>query len=443
MLRVLSWIAVAALVVVIAWWIAALPGELTLHAGHVTATAPSSVAIVLLAVLFLLLYLALRLLTGLLRLPRTLRWGQAARRRAQGEIAITRALTALAAREPGDARREAARARRLIGETPQTLLLAAYAARIAGRDAEAEDAFRRLAGRSDGAFLGLRGLLRQALDRRDWGQAADLAKRAEAARPGAASLRSERLEIAIRTGAWTEALGLAGSDAPRAALATAAAEAASGSKDARRFAKLALDADPAFAPAALAYARRLRAAGRESAAQAVLRRCWGGAPNPDLAEFALAPITDPLARVRAGQDFVADAPTHPESHLLLARLSLAAGLIGEARRHAAAAAAQGLKQRRLYLLLADIAEADPVDTGAALPELLRSAARADPDPVWHCTACSATYPSWRPICETCGTPGQVLWSPPRGSRPPPPAAIEPMGGAASLLPSSDGAAATP
>ena len=138
---------------------------------------------------------------------------------------MTRTLLALAAGETGEARREAGRARRLLGDTPATLLLAAEAGRIAGRTDEAEAAFRALAERDDAAFLGLRGLLRQAVEREDWQEAAVLARRAEAVQPGAAWLRRERARLAVRAGNWSEALALADPDAPKAALAAAAADA--------------------------------------------------------------------------------------------------------------------------------------------------------------------------------------------------------------------------
>src|SRR5699024_6142880 len=115
---------------------------------------------------------------------------------------------ALAAGEKADARREASRARRLLGDTPQTLLLSAEAGRLSGRDDEAEAMFHRLAERKDAAFLGYRGLLRQAMARQDWAEAASLARQAEAAHPGAAWLREERAQLAIRTGNWAEALEL-------------------------------------------------------------------------------------------------------------------------------------------------------------------------------------------------------------------------------------------
>ena len=238
----------------------------------------------------------------------------------------------------------------------------------------------------DAAFLGLRGLLRQAIEREDWAEATALARQAEAVEPGAAWLRRERFRLAVRAGEWSDALALADADAPKAALAAAAAEAESDAGRALRLAKQAWQDDPSLSPAALAYATRLRAAGRESRALAVIRHSWAIAPHPDLADFALAPVSDTLQRTQAAQRLTEANPDHAESRLLLARTALEAGLTGEARRHAEAAAATGLNQRRLWLLLAEIAEAEGGDseTGRlAQRDALRRAAAADPDPTWQ------------------------------------------------------------
>jgi HemY protein len=411
--RALLVLITAAIVVAIAWYLAGLPGEVTATIGGVTVEASTPVAALALFALFVVLFVVLRSLGALLSLPRTVRRRREARRRRHGDQAVTRTLIALAAGDQGDARREAARARRFLGDTPQTLLLAAEAGRLAGREGEAESAFRSLAGHSEAAFLGLRGLLRQAMARQDWAEAAILAREAEAVHPGAAWLRSERAELAIRTGAWSEALALADADAPKAGLATAAAEAESDTAQALRLAKQAWEEDPTMVPAALAYARRLRENGREGRARDVIRRCWAANPHPDLAEFALAPITDPLARMQEAKRLAQENPSHPESHIMLARAALAASLPGEARHQVEAARATGLNQRRLWLLLADIEEADRPDTDAgriAQRDALRHAANADPDPVWRCNACGTTHQRWLPACPNCGTAGQTVWA---------------------------------
>ena len=158
----------------------------------------------------------------------------------------------------------------------------------------------------------------------------------------------------MRSGDWAGALALADGGAPRAALATAAANATQDPGAALKLAEVAWKADPRLAPAALAYAWRPSAAGKE-------RRGAGGDPaklaralHPDLAAFALVEAGEPLKRIQAAQRLTEANPDHVESRLLLARAALTAGLTGEARRQAEGARAAGLDQRRVWLLLAEI-----------------------------------------------------------------------------------------
>ncbi len=395
-----------------------LPRSVHIEVGRLVIDTSGAAAVVLLLVLVVALYVVLRLITGIIGLPRRIRRWRRERLRLRGERAMTRAMVALAAGEAASARHESARARRALGDTPRTLLLAAQAARQAGQDDEATALYETLARHREASFLGLRGLFQQAVGRNDWEGAARLARRAEAAFPGAAWLRRERLAIALRRGAWSEALALAGPEMPRAALAAAAAAAEPDPAAALRLARRAFKDDPSLTAAALAYAERLRAAGKERAAQRALQVAWTANPHPDLAALALAPLTEPMARFRVAGVLTAGRADDAETHLLLARTALEAGLIGQARHHAEAARAH-LSERRLFLLLADIAEreaeADEHGAGAAREvarTALRDAALAAPDPVWHCATCAAPLPAWRPVCPACGSLGQVVWGSP-------------------------------
>ena len=209
MRKIIVWVVVAALAVALAWWVAGLPGSVTVGLYGYTVTLATSLALVGVVVIVLALLVVLRVLGWVFGTPRRLRARRARRRREAGDRAVTRTLVALAAGEDGHARREAMRARRLLGDTPQTLLLAAEAGRLAQREDEATGLYKQLAARDDAALLGLRGLFRQAVTRESWEEAAAIARRAEAVHPGGAWLREERAQLAVRTGNWAQALRLA------------------------------------------------------------------------------------------------------------------------------------------------------------------------------------------------------------------------------------------
>jgi HemY protein len=342
-------------------------------------------------------------------------WG-ARRRREQGDQAVTRTLVAIAASEPSAALRESARARKLLGDTAQTLLLAAEAQRVAEREEDAAAIYRKLAERKDAALLGLRGLFRQAMNKEAWADAAEIAARAAKIHPAGAWLRDERAQLAIRTGNWAEALNLSSPGASRAALATAAAEAEADPSAALRLAKQAWTEAPGFAPAAVAYALRLRGNGKEVKAFDVIREAWRINPQPELASAWLSQIEDPAIRLREAGRLVAGNPTHPEAFLVLARACLDADLPEEARVQLELARKAGLNQRRVWLLLADLEASEHGETEIgrlALRDALRRAATAEPDSGWYCEVCGTEQTGWRPACPVCHTAGRIAWGPRR------------------------------
>lgn len=415
MRRALLLLAALAAVTALALWLARVGGTVEIQVGDTWVGVTFPVAIMALVVAFLLLHGVLSVIAWLRRLPERRRAARAASRRAEGDAAVTRALIALAAGTAQTARIEVRRARHLLGDTPQTLLLAAEAERLAGREDGAAAAFKALAERPDARFLGLRGLLRQAMQREDWAAAQRLAKEAEAAQPGAAWVREERQLLALRTQDWREALALSAPAAPRAALALAASLQEDDPARAAEFEKQAFAADPAFAPAALAHAKRLAAAGSARRARAVLEQAWQARPHPDIGAAWLAGDRDPLARVKAVEDLTHRNREHPESRLLMARAAIDAGLTGRARQELDALVAGGVPDRRTWLLMAELEEVehgDTADARAAQAKWLRAAANAEGAPRWRCTSCGAEHNTWKPECPACGTVGRIAWSAP-------------------------------
>ena len=396
----------AVICIAVAWWVSLLPGAVTATIGGTTLSASTPVVATLLVILFGVLYLAVRLVAWVIRIPGRLRRGGGTRTRIKGELALNRALVALAADDAGGARREADKGRRLLGDTPLTLLIAAQAGRSAGREDEAAALYEQLAERDDSRLLGLRGLMRIAVERQDWERAAALAGAAEKAHPGAAWLRDERRYMAQATGEWREALRLATPE-NRAALAVIAAQNETDPKAALPLAKQAFDAEPGLAPAAIAYATALRAAGKQRQAQDVLRQAWSTKPHPDLATAFVADAGDKFAQAREMAVLVRSNPDNPESYIAIARIAIDAGLTSEARRQIDRALAAGVNQRRLWSLLADVSVMNGKPEEAQ--EALRHMQDADPDPSWRCTSCGTSYEQWQPVCETCRSTGAIHW----------------------------------
>ncbi len=396
MLRAVKFMLLATALLALAWWVGGLPGTVTAHAGPYAITTSTQAALLLLVLAAILLTVLLRVLGGIRRVPGQLGGWRAGKRAAAGEAATLRGLAALAAEDAQAAKAEAAKALKLLGETPLALMLSAESARLAGDAAQAKTAFEKLTRHQELKFLGHQGLLRQSLTAKDHETARQHAQAAEAAYPGSAWTRAQRLELALHGQDYAAALGLTRDKHEIAALATAAARNAANPSQALTFAKQAVKADPQLAPAVVALATSLRAVDKTRAAKKALYAGWQEAPHPLIAEAWFTPGATPLERAKDAPGLAAANPGHVESELVLARADLDAGLTGEAKRHAQAALDAGCTDGRAQAIL------DQLAGKPAQPSRF----------AWVCASCHHTQEDWAPVCPVCHKIGSLTWRAP-------------------------------
>ncbi|HTV88837.1 MAG TPA: heme biosynthesis HemY N-terminal domain-containing protein [Stellaceae bacterium] len=391
-------------------------------------------ALIGVAVALLALFVA-----ALRRTPRNVRRRRAARRRHAGEAALTRGLVALAAGDAGEARRHGRRASAFLADSPTALLLAAEAAHREGDAAAARQAYTLLLQRPDSEFLGLRGLIGQALREGDDAAARPLAERARLLRPGARWLADSLVLLQARAGDWAAVHETLAAAARRGALPAEAAHhhrgvalhelssAAERDGDLRKAVGLAAKAQalaPDLAEPALHHARLLCRLGRRRAAAKAVERAWRAAPHRELARCYAEIDADaaPLARAAAVQKLAAHNPRSVESRLAAAEAALDARLWGEARRHldpdVATAAASGADReqpsRRLCLAMARLEEGASGDLAAARRWLDR-ALGAPPEPSYICRRCGAAAAQWQALCQACGAYDTLAWQTPEAA----------------------------
>jgi HemY protein len=387
------------------------------------------------------------------------------RRRQAGYRALTQGMVAVAAGEPQEAQRQARKADLLLADPPLTLLLSAQAAQLEGDEEAARRFFLAMLDRPETEFLGLRGLLNQALRAGDLPAARHLTERARVLRPNTPWVVETMFDLEARDGRWEAARDALAAVERRGLLPPLRARhhrgvllyelalAARRRGERRPATRLMAEAEvlvPDLAAPAAAAARWLLEEGRGSAAAKAVERAWGNAPQPELVEIwsLIHAAEPPLARVKSFERLALANPAAREGHLAAAEAALAARLWGEARRHLDAALAAPLPPypepplfaegrvprpllkrdeapspagptRRLCLLQARLAEAE--EEPARMREWLDRAIAALPDPRYVCADCGGESLAWRSRCRQCGSFDTLLWRTP--ARPAPPLPI--------------------
>jgi len=444
-MRALPALIVVALLVAASVYVADRPGSVeVLWQGWRIDT---SVAVLVLAVVLVAMAAAalFHLLRKIIGGPRAFLRSRRERRRRDGYRALTQGMVAVAAGDAEEAQRHARKADVLLAEPPLTLLLSAQAAQLNGDDRAAERYFAAMLERKETEFLGLRGLIMQALRGGDEGKALSLIERAKGLRPRTPWVLSSLFELQARAGKWREAEATLVEASKRKALPATesrhrqavllheksrAAEAAGDAREALEHAAKAHKLDPGFAPVTVRYANLLRVGGKGRQAAKAIETAWRAQPHPALAEAHAALFADepPLQRLKHVERLAGHNPEHRESRLAVAGAALHARLWGEARRHLeAAGAAPGetaAATPRVCRLMAELEQAERDNDGAARGWLARARATGSLDETYICNACGAESAEWTPLCPHCRGFDSLHWRVPGGAAVPRLAASE-------------------
>lgn len=425
MSRVLLYLVTVGLLVAAAVWFAENPGDVAIRwRGWYVETQVPILLLGLLAMLFSL-SLVFRALQWLFSVPG--RWSRARRtaRQRKGYLALIDGLSAVAAGDADNAYRNAKRADSLLRDPPLTMLLSAQAAQLSGDAEAARTHFATMLERPETAFLGLRGLLTQAIKDGDQAAALDYARRAHALNPDAPWLTATLFDLQARAGLWADAQetlahatrrNVFASDEARRKKAVVLFERARQAEDAgnvREAGKLltqAVESDPGFTAAHVKLARFRAAEGKARRAAGLIEDAWRFAPHPDLARtyLGLFDKDEPLQRVRRAETLAAANPGHVESHLTIAEAAQAAQLWGQARNHLMAAA-ELRPTSRTWRLLAEVEEHE-TGNAEAVRHWLAQAADAKGEPGWLCRQCGTATAEWSTSCPSCHGIDTIAWT---------------------------------
>ena len=351
-----------------------------------------------------------------------------ARKRDRGYQALSTGLIAAGAGNALLARKMSLRTRGLLSADQEPLihLLDAQALLIEGKNDEARKKFEEMAEDPETRELGLRGLYMEARRLGANEAARQYAEKAVEHAPFLPWAAQATLESRSQSGRWEDAIRLldqqrAGNvidrtqaDRMKAVLLTAKAndrlegDPKGARDDAMAALKLAKDLVPAAVIASKAWLRE----DNVRKAASVLDAVWKINPHPEIARaYVRARSGDSTQdRLKRAEKLEAMRPNNAESLLAVAAAALDAQDFKKARAKAEAAARMEARES-VYLLLADIEEAETGDQGR-VRHWMAQALRAPRDPAW--VADGFVSERWLPLSPVTGRLDAFEWKVPFG-----------------------------
>lgn len=414
-------------------WLADNPGEFVVTwYGYRIETSFTLVAVLLtlfMALVFWVYRITVRTIGG----PAALIGYYGNRRKTRGQEALRQGLVAVAAGNPAEVRKLAARANTLLNDPPMTLLLSAQAAQLEGDDKRAVKAFKKMLDNPETEFLGLRGLFLQAARNGNRLKALGHAERAFELQPETPWVFNALFELQTAIGEWSSAaqtleksvsakhLDGATAKRRRAVLYTEQALATPEGGGEENWSIKAAELSPGLVPAAVLAARHHISEGNLLNAAKVIEKTWVTAPHPDLVPvYAAARMNQNVeapdikaADVKAGAKWLKGLAdfnaSHIESRLLRAEQDLVLGR-NKAARKALKGLAEGYATARVCKLMADIEAAEGHDEAAR--DWLAKTVTAPRDAHWMCETCGRESVSWTSTCNNCSAFDTLSWKAP-------------------------------
>ena len=407
-------------------WLADRPGELSLlwegQLIEMSLAVAASIVVAIVAAVMICWWLVRTIWTS----PHSMRRFFRARKRDRGYQALSTGLIAAGAGNAALAKRMSSRARGLLraDQEPLILMLEAQAALIEGRQEDARRMYERMAEDPETRELGLRGLYIEASRLGANEAARQYAERAVEHAPYLPWAAKATLENKSRRGEWDDAIRLLEQQRLAHVMNKAEAERLKAVLKTAK-AKDALDGDPAlardmavqalkhakdFVPAALIAAQGYRREENVRKASAVLEQVWKRNPHPHIAELYVRLRNGDSAadRVKRAEKLESLKPNNPDALFTVAEAALAARDFKRAREKAESLLRMSPSER-VFLLLADIEEAETGDQGR-IRHWMANALRAPRNASW--VADGYTSDTWLPISPVTGRLDAFEWKVP-------------------------------
>lgn len=433
MLRALFFLLKVALVAGLAVYVASLEGAVRFSwtdsqgAAMVVNIHLGLFLLALLGIMLLALFL-FRIIKGTADFPKTFRRYKDIRAKDKGLRALTLGLTAVAAGDTKAAVYQAYRAGRYLDDgNGLALLLQAQAARLDGREDDANQQFMHLLENKDASFLGLRGLLQAAMDRKDYQSALRIAREALQLHPKQPwilkmtydlEIRQRDLDSALKTLYRAEkydAIHKEKAQSDRIAMLLYKADQDQERGDiqaARMHLEKAYGYDQTNVATVIRLSRYYIQHAKRGKAVALIEKAWRVNTHPDLVPIWASAMPkskeEPsLAQLRWFERLMALNPASSQGNLAVAKVALESGLWGEARNYLKRA--EDIRpSKKLYRLYAALEEKTTRDA-TAVQDYLQKAADAPPEKRWVCHETGRVYATWQAFVEPDGLFNTIIW----------------------------------
>ncbi len=416
MIKTLWSFAKVAIFIGVSIWLVSQPGEMDFNFLSYDVNIQTGVFLLILAVFILLALYILRLIRAVFSVPKAIVEYRDGYRHRVGYLSLTRGLVAVAAGDAAKAAHYSKETQKLLkGQTGLPLLLEAQAARLRGNEGVAKDRFEALLENKDMAFLGMRGLMRSALDAGDYKQALKHARSALKLHPSQGWILKIVYALEIKNRHWEEVLKLGKriekknvmpstkivSDRIAIHLMRYDYDKEQGDNNtALRELKMAYKLNPSFVPTVQRMAAYCMDGKKNKKATKLVEDAWKVNPHPALAQIwdQLSPVKGKDLNVRklAWFEKLIDLDAHSaEGHIAAAKAAMKLEFWGEAKAHLMAA--EKLYPTTQIFHMRAVVEQNITHNDDGVETVLERVGEAMPSKVWTCKETGMVYDEWSPI----------------------------------------------
>ncbi len=431
MIKTLWFVVKIILLIAGAIWLVSQPGDLAFNfMGYDIATQTGVFLIALVAFILVASFL-LRMVRKVLSTPKAIVAYKAKYDYKVGYHALTRGLVAVAAGDAALATKYSQQTQKLLDEKGGLpLLLKAQAARLRGEEGVAKSSFEALLEDKDTSFLGIRGLMKSAIDEGDKEAALKHARTALKSHPHQKWILKLNYALECQNHNWEDVFSVGKKalkydaitteeyDSDRVAIYLMRHDYAlekNNQHEALRNLKQAEKLNPTFVPTILRYAKHYMAENKNKKAISFIERAWQKNPHPDLAQLwgELMPTPKKDAenfKLEWFEKLVTLNPDCIEGHIAAAKTAIDLQFWGDAKAHLMAA--EKIYPTAKIFYLRALVEKNLTHNAESAEEVLKRASHSIPDKSWVCTETGMTYHAWTAIAVPHESFNTIVWDVP-------------------------------